>query len=240
MKDLNATTRGVVAALAAVLLGLPAAGLADDGAAGANDGGGIAYEEPSEGGAGEISLAVARGAWLGREVSIGGRAPRLAGRTVAVESRRTRRGGWVPVARVRVGGDGAFAARWRPGAAGRHELRALTDGAAAAGSQTARAASAVRQVTVYRRVTATWYGPGFYGNRTACGQRLTTSSLGVAHRTLPCGTKVAVRYRGRSVVVPVIDRGPYAAGIAYDLTSATARRLGVTHTSRIGAARLPR
>lgn len=85
-----------------------------------------------------------------------------------------------------------------------------------------------------------WYGPGFYGNRTACGQRLTTETLGVAHKTLPCGTRVAIRSGGRSVVVPVIDRGPYARGIAYDLTGATARRLGVTGTARIGAAVLNR
>jgi rare lipoprotein A (peptidoglycan hydrolase) len=51
---------------------------------------------------------------------------------------------------------------------------------------------------------------------------------------------VAIRAAGRSVVVPVIDRGPYARGIAYDLTSATARGLGVTGTARIGAAVLNR
>jgi rare lipoprotein A len=93
---------------------------------------------------------------------------------------------------------------------------------------------------VYRRVTATWYGPGFYGNRTACGQRLTTETQGVAHKTLPCGTRIAVRVGGRSAIVPVIDRGPYARGVAYDLTGATARRLGVTSTARIGAAVLTR
>jgi rare lipoprotein A len=95
-------------------------------------------------------------------------------------------------------------------------------------------------VTVYRAVTTTWYGPGFYGNRTACGQRLTTSTLGVAHRTLPCGTRVALRVNGRSLVVPVIDRGPYARDVTYDLTSATAEQLGVKYTARIGAAVLSR
>ena len=89
-------------------------------------------------------------------------------------------------------------------------------------------------------MTSTWYGPGFYGNRTACGQRLTTSTLGVAHRTLPCGTKVALRANGRSIVVPVIDRGPYARGVTYDLTAETADRLGVMHTAQIGAAILSR
>jgi hypothetical protein len=55
----------------------------------------------------------------------------------------------------------------------------------------------------------TWYGPGFYGNRTACGQRYTRYVVGVAHRTLPCGTMVQFRWHGRTAVAPVIDRGPY-------------------------------
>jgi rare lipoprotein A len=95
-------------------------------------------------------------------------------------------------------------------------------------------------MTVYQEVTSTWYGPGFYGNRTACGKRLTRSTLGVAHKTLPCGTKVALRANGRSIVVPVIDRGPYARGVTYDLTAATAEHLGVMSTAQIGAAVLSR
>lgn len=67
---------------------------------------------------------------------------------------------------------------------------------------------------------ATWYGPGFYGNGTACGQRLTRSTWGIAHRTLPCGTLVTVSLGKRSVTVPVIDRGPYS-GATVDLTSRT-------------------
>ncbi|HEX6714198.1 MAG TPA: septal ring lytic transglycosylase RlpA family protein [Thermoleophilaceae bacterium] len=90
----------------------------------------------------------------------------------------------------------------------------------------------------YRRVKATWYGPGLYGNRLACGGRLRTRTLGVAHKSLPCGTQVALRYHGRTLVVPVIDRGPYARGVSYDLTEATARRLGMTQTSRLAAAPL--
>lgn len=92
----------------------------------------------------------------------------------------------------------------------------------------------------YRVVKATWYGPGLYGNRMACGKRLTRRTIGVAHKRLACGTKVALRYRGRTVVVPVVDRGPYARGIEYDLTYATAKQLGMTATSRIAAAALNR
>jgi rare lipoprotein A (peptidoglycan hydrolase) len=49
--------------------------------------------------------------------------------------------------------------------------------------------------------------------------------MGVAHRTLPCGTRVAIHYRGRSVTVPVVDRGPYTSA-TWDLTEATAQALG--------------
>jgi rare lipoprotein A (peptidoglycan hydrolase) len=56
----------------------------------------------------------------------------------------------------------------------------------------------------------TWYGPGFYGNRTACGVRYTRTIIGVAHRTLPCGTLVQFRWHGITAVAPVIDRGPFA------------------------------
>ena len=90
----------------------------------------------------------------------------------------------------------------------------------------------------YRPVKATWYGPGLYGNHLACGGRLSHRTLGVAHKSLPCGTKVALRYHGRTVVGPVVDRGPYARGVSYDLTEATAKRLGMTQTSRLAAAPL--
>ena len=98
--------------------------------------------------------------------------------------------------------------------------------------------SSTARTADYQPAKATWYGPGLFGNRLACGGRLTHSTLGVAHKRLPCGTKVALRYRGRTVVVPVIDRGPYARGVSYDLTQATARKLGMTQTVRLSAAPL--
>ena len=93
-------------------------------------------------------------------------------------------------------------------------------------------------MTVYRPAVASWYGPGFYGRTTACGQRMTRSLLGVAHKKLPCGTEVALTYRGRSITVPVVDRGPFRPGRRWDLTSATAEALGFTFTDRIGAVRV--
>ena len=61
-----------------------------------------------------------------------------------------------------------------------------------------------------------------YGLPIACGDVLGRDQLGVAHRSLPCGTKVTFRYRGRAIRVPVVDRGPYIAGREWDLTGATA------------------
>jgi rare lipoprotein A (peptidoglycan hydrolase) len=72
---------------------------------------------------------------------------------------------------------------------------------------------------------ATWYGPGLYGNYTACGQLLAPSTIGVAHRSLPCGTTVKFIYHGRSIVTQVIDRGPFSRGNAWDLTQGAARAL---------------
>jgi hypothetical protein len=72
---------------------------------------------------------------------------------------------------------------------------------------------------------ATWYGPGLYGRHTACGQILGPETIGVAHRSLPCGTSVKFVYQGHSIVTQVIDRGPYSRGNAWDLTQAAARAL---------------
>ena len=72
---------------------------------------------------------------------------------------------------------------------------------------------------------ATWYGPGLYGRRTACGQVLGPETIGVAHRSLPCGTTVKFVYHGHAIVTQVIDRGPYSRGNAWDLTQAAARAL---------------
>lgn len=74
------------------------------------------------------------------------------------------------------------------------------------------------------RQLATWYGPGFWGNRTGCGSTLRRGTWGIAHKTLPCGKMVQLNYGGRSVIVPVIDRGPFS-GASIDLTERTARYL---------------
>lgn len=65
-----------------------------------------------------------------------------------------------------------------------------------------------------------------YGLGIACGGTLKPEQLGVAHKTLPCGTMVTFRYGNRAIRVPVIDRGPYIAGRVWDFTGATAAALG--------------
>src|SRR5437763_13717909 len=80
---------------------------------------------------------------------------------------------------------------------------------------------------------ATWFGPGFYGKKTACGQTLTPSVVGVANRTLPCGTLIKVSYHGRALTVPVLDRGPYSRVADWDLTAGAAQALNVGDTVRI-------
>ena len=80
---------------------------------------------------------------------------------------------------------------------------------------------------------ASWYGPGLWGNNTACGQVLRPQTLGVAHKTLPCGTAVKFVYRGRAVVTQVIDRGPYIDGRVWDLTKAVSDTLGFEGVGRV-------
>jgi rare lipoprotein A (RlpA)-like double-psi beta-barrel protein len=80
-----------------------------------------------------------------------------------------------------------------------------------------------------------WYGPGFYGNRTACGLALTKTLIGVAHRTLPCGTRITFRNpkNGRTVTARVVDRGPYVAGRQWDLTGGLCVALDHCYTGPI-------
>jgi rare lipoprotein A (peptidoglycan hydrolase) len=104
---------------------------------------------------------------------------------------------------------------------------ASTGGAAVPTSTSTPAAKAPKTAI------ATWFGPGFYGQQTACGQTLTPATVGVANRKLPCGTLVKVTYHGQGLTVPVVDRGPYANGAAWDLTAAAAQSLGIEETVHI-------
>jgi rare lipoprotein A len=87
--------------------------------------------------------------------------------------------------------------------------------------------------TPFRSAGASWYGPGLYGNKTACGQTLRPDTLGVAHRNLPCGTAVKFVHDGHAVVTRVIDRGPFAKGRAWDLTAAVSEALEFDGVGRL-------
>lgn len=80
---------------------------------------------------------------------------------------------------------------------------------------------------------ASWYGPGLYGNKTACGQTLRPNTLGVAHRNLPCGTTVKFVYHGHALITQVIDRGPYVNGRTWDLTSAASEALDLEGVGKV-------
>jgi rare lipoprotein A (peptidoglycan hydrolase) len=84
----------------------------------------------------------------------------------------------------------------------------------------------VKRVHGFRKSHASYFGPGLYGSALACGGRLSPSTKGVAHKTLPCGTRVTLRYGNRQVTTKVVDRGPYIAGRDWDLTTATRNQLG--------------
>jgi rare lipoprotein A (peptidoglycan hydrolase) len=88
--------------------------------------------------------------------------------------------------------------------------------------------------TPFRFAGASWYGgTSMWGRSTACGQVLRPSTIGVANKTLPCGTPVKFVWHGHSIVAPVIDRGPYVKGRSWDLTSAAAEALEFEGVGRI-------
>jgi rare lipoprotein A len=187
-----------------------------------------------------ITITTQASAILAGQLAFSGSVPSSdAGDVVEIERSGHQTGWtWAPTAQTTVNSDGSFSATWQINHIGQFAVRAvLTHN----GQASAASGWPTVTVTVYRPSIATQYGPGFYGQRTACGRILRRQTVGVANRTLPCGTKVAIYYQGRSMVVPVIDRGPYAHnGADWDLTMAAGRALGIPGTARIGAVSLPR
>ncbi len=129
--------------------------------------------------------------------------------------------------------NGTFVLRWTPERTGTYAVRAYS----VHDRRIEASRSAKRKLTSYRLAGASYYGPGIFGNGVSCGGTLLPGTMGVAHRTLPCGTKVKLRYHGRTVTVPVIDRGPYVAGRDYDLTWAVKLRLGFPGVGTVLATR---
>ncbi len=146
----------------------------------------------------------------GQRVSLGGR---------EVELQRLGRHGWRVLTRAATGARGRFVLRYRT-----HRLLSESVRIVFAGDAHDRAVKRdIGRLRSYRLAGASWYGGG---GSLACGGQLTSSTMGVANKTLPCGTLVRLRYGGREVTVPVVDRGPYVAGREFDLTEATKRALG--------------
>ena len=89
--------------------------------------------------------------------------------------------------------------------------------------------------------TASWYGPGFHGKKTASGKRFNQHALTAAHRSLPFGTPVKVTNltNGKTVMVTINDRGPYHGGRIIDLSRAAARRLAMDGTARVRIKAMP-
>ena len=150
----------------------------------------------------------------GNFVAISGKLlPGRAGRVVRLQGHTA--SGWQTLARSRTGGGGGFRFQIAPsgGLDRRLWVRFAGD------RVNSRALSAAGTVTVYRQSVASWYQDG---GSTACGFH---AGLGVANRSLPCGTKVKFRYGARSVTAVVDDRGPYVGGRDWDLNQNTAAAL---------------
>ena len=188
---------------------------------------------------GSFSLSTRAGALLGRTASFRGTVPSDdAGRTLTVERYDELTAQWFPAATATVAGDGSFVARWRTDRAGRLRIRARVD--SAPGGAQAASASPELAMTVYKPATATWYGPRFYGRRTACGQRMTRTP---ARRR---AQEAAVRHAGRRLL-----QGPHASPCrsstagrsartrTWDLTSATAQAHRLHVHGTIGTVRVP-
>jgi rare lipoprotein A len=138
--------------------------------------------------------------------------------------------GWRRLAGAVTGRGGRFRIRYTPARDGSRLVRLRF-----AGDPTARPARRrLGRLNVYRLAEASWYGGG---GGLACGGELTSATIGVANKTLPCGTVLTLRYGGRSLQVRVIDRGPYVAGREFDLTEATKRELGFGGVGEVWATR---
>jgi rare lipoprotein A len=157
----------------------------------------------------------------GRRALVRGRVrPGVAGQRVTLQRRSAH--GWQTLARRTTRAAGRFTFRFRP----RRPFSAVLRIRAAATPEASATRERVGRLNVYRRAFVSWYGPGLFGGSLGCGGTLTPGTLGVANKSLPCGTRVTLRNGGRILRVRVIDRGPYVAGREFDLTSATKERLG--------------
>ena len=177
---------------------------------------------PADADAAAIKFAVDNNVLVGQDVKVHGALDAPAGQEVRVQ--RTRGGRWHTIDTVTTDGDGGFKTHLDTEALGKMRIRAV-------GPQGSE--SPVRKSVAYRLASASYYGPGLYGQHLACGGTLEPGTIGVANKTLPCGSKVRLHYRGHTIRVPVIDRGPYAGNREFDLTEATKNRLHFPSTGNV-------
>ncbi len=148
----------------------------------------------------------------------------------AVDLQRLGRHGWQTISHTFTRSGGHFVLRYTPHRLLTERVRILFAG----DSSDLSARRRVGRLTSFRLADASWYGGG---GTLACGGELTSWTMGVANKTLPCGTLVTLRYGGRSVRVPVVDRGPYVEGREFDLTEATKRALGFEGVGEVWSTR---
>ncbi len=96
-----------------------------------------------------------------------------------------------------------------------------------------KASKKAKSSSGWKKAKASWYGPGLYGNGMAGGGKLKKNSMVVAHRSLPFGTKIKIKYKGKTVTAVVKDRGPFIKGRIFDLGPGTAKALGFSGVGTI-------
>ncbi len=143
--------------------------------------------------------------------------PSTAGRPVVLQRRA--HGHWRTIAHARTHARGRYAFAYRVHTAFSAPLRVRAAGTAAL----ATGQRSAGRMNAFRPAQASWYGGG---QSLACGGSMTPGMMGVANKSLPCGTMVSIRYRGRQVRVPVVDRGPYSGNREFDLGPGVRSALG--------------
>jgi rare lipoprotein A len=152
----------------------------------------------------------------GGRIAVHGRVLPVAGaRSVRLQGHAGRH--WQTLATAHTAGSGRFTLVYQAQSGTDRRLRVLFAGDAA----NARTSISAGTVTVYQPAIASWYYDA--GLATGCGFN---ARYGVANKTLPCGTKVQLKYGGRTVMATVDDRGPYVYGRTWDLGQSTRAALG--------------
>jgi hypothetical protein len=171
---------------------------------------------------------VRRDVMAGRNITVRGSLKPLTGeRPVSLQVKSGK--SWRTVDSDHTTAAGHYSLKWRARKVGSRKIRL-----AFAGSDTQTPANrGLGYANVYRSAVASWYGPGLYGNKLGCGGHLSPSTIGVANKHLPCGSKLTLRYKGRTVRASVVDRGPFVSGREFDLTAATKAKLHFGSTGKI-------